>query len=211
MKKNLLYLLALVCSLTFFAACSSDDDDSDNKDNGNPPEEEAVITAPDVVGTYWGNLDISMIPDGSDQEIVIGDGIEKFITLSQVSNTEVKIELKEFELFINQQILKFGDIVVDKCEVKKGEGVSTFTGQQDLNRRRPGQSILTTARKEADKVEFLSGIFEGKSNGCPIGFIVWNENQHPNDYNNLKNVYRPSPYSNALAALMLNMALPRAA
>lgn len=54
MKKNLLYLLALVCSLTFFAACSSDDDDSDNKNNGNPPEEEAAITAPDVVGTYWG-------------------------------------------------------------------------------------------------------------------------------------------------------------
>ena len=51
MKKNLLYLLALVCSLTFFAACSSDDDDSDNKNNGNPPEEEAAITAPDVVGT----------------------------------------------------------------------------------------------------------------------------------------------------------------
>lgn len=62
-----------------------------------------------------------MIPDGSDQEIVIGDGIEKFITLSQVSNTEVKIELKDFELFINQQILKFGDIVIDKCEVKKGK------------------------------------------------------------------------------------------
>ena len=48
MKKNLLYLLALVCSLTLFAACSSDDDDSDNKNNENPPEEEAVITAPDV-------------------------------------------------------------------------------------------------------------------------------------------------------------------
>ena len=64
--------------------------------------------------------------------------------------------------------------------------------QQELNRRRPGQSILTTPRKEADKVEFLSGIFEGKSTGCPIGFIVWNENQHSNDYNNLKNVYRPS-------------------
>ena len=103
MKKNLLYLWALVCSLTLFAACSSDDDDSDNKNNENPPEEEAVITAPDVIGTYWGNLDMSMIPDGSDQEIVIGDGIEKFITLSQVSNTEVKIELKDFELFINQQ------------------------------------------------------------------------------------------------------------
>ena len=132
MKKNLLYLWALVCSLTLFAACSSDDDDSDNKNNENPPEEEAVITAPDVIGTYWGNLDISMIPDGSDQEIVIGDGIEKFITLSQVSNTEVKIELKDFELFINQQILKFGDIVNDKCEVKKGGVMSTFTGQQGI-------------------------------------------------------------------------------
>ena len=64
--------------------------------------------------------------------------------------------------------------------------------QQELNRRRPGQSLLTTPRKEADKVEFLSGIFEGKSTGCPIGFIVWNENQHSSDYNNLKNVYRPS-------------------
>lgn len=132
MKKNLLYLLALVCSLAFFAACSNDDDESEDKNNGNPPEEEAVITAPDVVGTYWGNLDIAMIPDGTDQEIVIGDGIEKFITFSQASNTEVKIELKDFELFINQQILRFGDIVVDKCEVKKQEGVSAFTGQQDL-------------------------------------------------------------------------------
>ena len=47
--------------------------------------------------------------------------------------------------------------------------------QQELNRRRPGQSVITTSRKEADKVEFLSGIFEGKSTGCPIGFIVWNE------------------------------------
>ena len=46
--------------------------------------------------------------------------------------------------------------------------------QQELNRRRPGQSLLTTSRQEPDKVEFLSGIFEGKSTGCPIGFIVWN-------------------------------------
>ena len=64
--------------------------------------------------------------------------------------------------------------------------------QNELNRRRPGQSAITTPRKEDDKVEFLSGIFEGKSTGCPIGFIVWNENQHPNDYNNLKEVFRPS-------------------
>ena len=64
--------------------------------------------------------------------------------------------------------------------------------QAELDRRRPGQSRITTARKEGDKVEFLSGIFEGKSTGCPIGFIVWNQKQHSDDYNNLKEVYRPS-------------------
>lgn len=64
--------------------------------------------------------------------------------------------------------------------------------QQELNRRRPGQSAITTARKEADEVEFLSGIYEGVSTGCPIGFAVWNTNQHPNDYDNMKDVYRPS-------------------
>lgn len=64
--------------------------------------------------------------------------------------------------------------------------------QQELNRRRPGQSQLTTSRQEADKVEFLSGVFEGKSTGCPIGFIVWNKNQHSNDYENIRNLYRPS-------------------
>ena len=64
--------------------------------------------------------------------------------------------------------------------------------QQELNRRRPGQSQLTTSRQEADQVEFLSGVFEGKSTGCPIGFIVWNKNQHSNDYENIRNLYRPS-------------------
>ena len=64
--------------------------------------------------------------------------------------------------------------------------------QQELNRRRPGQSQLTTSRQEADKVDFLSGVFEGKSTGCPIGFIVWNKNQHSNDYENIRNLYRPS-------------------
>lgn len=64
--------------------------------------------------------------------------------------------------------------------------------QKELNRRRPGQSAITTSRNEADQVEFLSGIFEGKSTGCPIGFIVWNQNQHSNDYDNMKEVYRPS-------------------
>ena len=64
--------------------------------------------------------------------------------------------------------------------------------QQELNRRRPGQSLLTTSRQEPDKVEFLSGIFEGKSTGCPIGFVVWNKNQHSNDYDNMRNLFRPS-------------------
>ncbi|MGL4519660.1 MAG: chorismate synthase [Phocaeicola sp.] len=64
--------------------------------------------------------------------------------------------------------------------------------QQELNRRRPGQSLLTTSRQEPDQVEFLSGIFEGVSTGCPIGFMVWNKNQHSTDYDNMKKLVRPS-------------------
>lgn len=64
--------------------------------------------------------------------------------------------------------------------------------QSELNRRRPGQSRVTTPRKESDKVEFLSGIFEGKSTGAPIGFIVRNENQQSSDYSNIMDSYRPS-------------------
>lgn len=64
--------------------------------------------------------------------------------------------------------------------------------QSELNRRRPGQSKITTARNEPDQVEFLSGVFEGKSTGCPIGFVVRNTNQHSNDYDNMRSVFRPS-------------------
>ena len=64
--------------------------------------------------------------------------------------------------------------------------------QKELNRRRPGQSKITTSRQEADRVELLSGVFEGKSTGCPIGFILRNENQHSQDYENLRTVFRPS-------------------
>lgn len=64
--------------------------------------------------------------------------------------------------------------------------------QSELDRRRPGQSRITTARNEADHVELLSGVFEGKSTGCPIGFIVRNTNQHSQDYENMKYVFRPS-------------------
>lgn len=64
--------------------------------------------------------------------------------------------------------------------------------QSELDRRRPGQGLLTTARNEADKVEILSGVFEGKTTGCPIGFIVRNADHHSADYTNIKDLYRPS-------------------
>lgn len=64
--------------------------------------------------------------------------------------------------------------------------------QSELDRRKPGQSKLTTDRKEGDKVELLSGTFEGKTTGTPIGFLVRNTNQHSNDYENMRNLFRPS-------------------
>ena len=73
-------------------------------------------------------------------------------------------------------------------------GISIDLGvvQHELDRRRPGQSALTTPRKESDRVEILSGLFEGKTTGTPIGFIIRNENQHSADYDNLRDVFRPS-------------------
>lgn len=62
----------------------------------------------------------------------------------------------------------------------------------EMCRRRPGQSAVTTARHEADEVEFLSGIFEGKTTGTPIGFLIRNTSQHSADYDNLRDVLRPS-------------------
>lgn len=64
--------------------------------------------------------------------------------------------------------------------------------QHELDRRRPGQSDLTTSRDEADKVELLSGVFEGKTTGAPIGFLVRNTNHHSQDYESLRCVFRPS-------------------
>ena len=64
--------------------------------------------------------------------------------------------------------------------------------QSELNRRRPGQSSITTSRKEADQVELLSGVFAGTSTGCPIGLLVRNTNYLSADYENLRNLFRPS-------------------
>ena len=80
--------------------------------------------------------------------------------------------------------------VIDGCPA--GVVVDEEFVQSELDRRRPGQSSLTTSRNEADKVEFLSGIFEGKTTGTPKGFVIYNTNQHSSDYANIKDVFRPS-------------------
>lgn len=64
--------------------------------------------------------------------------------------------------------------------------------QHQLSRRKPGQSKLTTARKEQDQLEILSGVFEGRTTGQPIGFMVRNTNQHSSDYDNMRQLFRPS-------------------
>ena len=63
--------------------------------------------------------------------------------------------------------------------------------QNELNRRRPGQSEIVTQRNESDHVEFLSGIYEGKTLGTPIGFIIRNTDNHSTDYDNLRHIFRP--------------------
>ena len=64
--------------------------------------------------------------------------------------------------------------------------------QQELKRRKPGQSAIVTQRKESDTVKFLSGIFDGKTTGTPIGFTIENENQKSKDYEHISKAYRPS-------------------
>ena len=80
--------------------------------------------------------------------------------------------------------------IIDGCPA--GIEIDMDFVQAELNRRRPGQSKITTPRKEADEVEFLSGIYDNKTTGTPIGFIIRNANQHSSDYDNLKDIYRPS-------------------
>lgn len=80
--------------------------------------------------------------------------------------------------------------IIDGCP--PGLAIDLLFIQQQLNRRRPGQSEVVTARNERDKVIFLSGIFEGKTTGTPIAFMVNNEDHKSNDYENLKDVFRPS-------------------
>ncbi|MGX7666559.1 chorismate synthase [Flavobacterium pedocola] len=80
--------------------------------------------------------------------------------------------------------------VIDGCP--PGISLDFDAIQNDLDRRKPGQSAIVTQRKESDTVQFLSGIFEGKTTGTPIGFIIPNENQKSDDYSHIKDTYRPS-------------------
>ena len=80
--------------------------------------------------------------------------------------------------------------VIDGCPA--GVSIDLDAIENQMMRRRPGQSVIVTQRKEADTVRFLSGIFEGKTTGSPIGFIIENTNQKPADYTHIKDNYRPS-------------------
>ncbi|WP_295728359.1 chorismate synthase [uncultured Muribaculum sp.] len=73
-----------------------------------------------------------------------------------------------------------------------GVALDTDAIQRQLDRRRPGQSAITTARSETDRVEFLSGIMDGVTTGTPIGFVVRNADHHSSDYENMRHVFRPS-------------------
>lgn len=80
--------------------------------------------------------------------------------------------------------------IIDGCPA--GIKLDLEKVQEELDKRRPGQSAIVTQRKEADTVEFLSGIFEGRSTGTPIGFIIKNSNQKSGDYSHIQDSYRPS-------------------
>lgn len=80
--------------------------------------------------------------------------------------------------------------IVDGCP--PGLALSEADIQPDLDRRRPGQSKYTTQRRESDQVRILSGVFEGKTTGTPIGLLIENEDQKSKDYTNIKDVFRPA-------------------
>jgi chorismate synthase len=80
--------------------------------------------------------------------------------------------------------------IIDGCP--SGIELDMKAIQLDLDRRKPGQSAIVTQRKEPDKVKFLSGVFQGKTTGVPIGFAIFNTNQKSRDYDHIKDQYRPS-------------------
>jgi len=97
----------------------------------------------------------------------------------------------------NFKITTFGEshgrgigVVIDGCPA--GLELDTDFIQQELTRRKPGQSKIVTQRKENDEFEILSGEFEGKTTGTPLTFMIWNQDQKSKDYSHIANKYRPS-------------------
>src|SRR6185369_3306074 len=80
--------------------------------------------------------------------------------------------------------------VVDGCP--PGLALEEADIQRELNRRKPGQSRFVTQRREDDTVEILSGVFEGKTTGTPIGLLIRNTDQRTRDYEKIKDVFRPN-------------------
>lgn len=80
--------------------------------------------------------------------------------------------------------------IIDGCPA--GLSINFEAIQTEMQRRKPGQSAIVTQRREADEVTFLSGIFEGKTTGTPIGFLIENTDQKSKDYSHIKDIYRPS-------------------
>lgn len=80
--------------------------------------------------------------------------------------------------------------IIDGCP--PGLELSVDDMQRDLDRRKPGQSRYTTQRKEGDEVKILSGVFEGKTTGTPIGLLIENTDQRSKDYSNIKDQFRPA-------------------
>jgi chorismate synthase len=80
-------------------------------------------------------------------------------------------------------------VILDGCPA--GLSIDESDIQKDLDRRKPGQSPMTTQRKESDKVQILSGLFEGKTTGAPIAMIIYNEDQKSKDYQSIKELFRP--------------------
>lgn len=81
-------------------------------------------------------------------------------------------------------------VIIDGCPA--GLSISTNEIQLELDKRKPGQSKITTQRKEKDQVQILSGVFENKTLGTPISLLIFNEDQESKDYENVKNAFRPS-------------------
>ncbi len=81
-------------------------------------------------------------------------------------------------------------VIIDGCP--PGISITEEEIQAELDRRKPGQSNITSPRNECDKIHILSGVFDGKSTGTPILLLAYNTDMRPEDYETLKNVYRPS-------------------